>query len=164
VLSCLPDCSLDVSMRPAISTQVLLVFLCLQANTDGSQVPSCYCALLIQPSRIKYIGIKPLCCKGYYNCFIKLYNSTLIHKTKIPRPLSQATTSNHLNVFTFTLPLSGRTGEAWEHSHKMTSFLPPPNKMSPTSPTSFRFHLLFCYNFYLSLSGLDPLGCPQNSL
>jgi hypothetical protein len=45
---------------------------------------------------------------------------------KIPRPLSQATASNHANIFTFTLPLSeGRTGEAWEPSNKGCSFSLP---------------------------------------
>jgi hypothetical protein len=43
------------------------------------------------------------------------YSTTLIQKIKIPRPLSQATSSNHPNAFTFTLHLSQRrAGEAWE--------------------------------------------------
>jgi hypothetical protein len=40
------------------------------------------------------------------------------------RPLSQASASNHSNVFTFTLPLTeGRAGEATEPSNKMSLFL-----------------------------------------
>jgi hypothetical protein len=34
------------------------------------------------------------------------YTSALIQKIKIPLPLSQATVSDHPNVFSFTLPLS----------------------------------------------------------
>jgi hypothetical protein len=55
--------------------------------------------------------------------FSKLCSSPLIQKIKIPRPLSQATASNHPNAFTFTLLLSeGRASEAWEPSNKRCSF------------------------------------------
>jgi hypothetical protein len=38
-----------------------------------------------------------------------------MYKLKIPGPLSQTTTSNNPNAFTFTLPLpEGREGDAWE--------------------------------------------------
>jgi hypothetical protein len=41
--------------------------------------------------------------------------------------MSQATASNHSNIFISTPVLSGgRTGGAWEPSHKMMLFLPPP--------------------------------------
>jgi hypothetical protein len=44
------------------------------------------------------------------NYFFQHYSKSEI---KIPRPLSQATTSKHSNAFTFTLLLSeGRAGEA----------------------------------------------------
>jgi hypothetical protein len=56
--------------------------------------------------------------QSHLNCFSKLYVDT---KSGIqnPAPLSQATTYNHDNVFTFTLLLSeGRAGEAWEPSNR----------------------------------------------
>jgi hypothetical protein len=73
----------------------------------------------------------------------------------MPRPLSQATTSNHPNGFTSTLPLpEGRAGEAWE----------PPNRMTPSSHRSvshfshdFHFRLLF-------YSTLFPLAVYQIAL
>jgi hypothetical protein len=46
------------------------------------------------------------------NYFSESHNLTLIDKFKIPRPLSQATASNHTNIFTLMLPLSGQEGEA----------------------------------------------------
>jgi transcription termination factor Rho len=47
----------------------------------------------------------------------KLRSSPLIQKTKILRPLSQATAHNHPNVFIFVLLLpEGQAGEAWEPS------------------------------------------------
>jgi hypothetical protein len=92
-----------------------------------SQVPSCYCELLMQPSRFKLIQIKPPLLSKSPNCFSKIYNSPLIQETKIPRALSQATTCNHPNVFTSTLPLSeGRTGGAWGPSDKTMFFLSLP--------------------------------------
>jgi hypothetical protein len=63
----------------------------------------------------------------------------------------QATASNHSNVFTFTLLLAeGREGEAWESSNIIILFSSPHNKVSFISPTTFHFHLLFCYILYLS--------------
>jgi hypothetical protein len=48
-----------------------------------------------------------------------MYNSTLIKKIKVPQLFSQATTSSHPNIFTFTLSLSeGRAGEAEETSRQ----------------------------------------------
>jgi hypothetical protein len=47
----------------------------------------------------------------------KLYSSPLTQKTKIRRPLSQATAPNHSNVFTFVMLLSeGQAGKAWDLS------------------------------------------------
>jgi hypothetical protein len=49
-----------------------------------------------------------------------------MQKIEIPRPLSQITTYNRSNVFTFTLPLSeGQASEAWEPSNKIM-FCPLP--------------------------------------
>jgi hypothetical protein len=39
--------------------------------------------------------------------FSKLHDSILINEIKVPRHLSQATTSNHANVFTFTEERAG---------------------------------------------------------
>jgi hypothetical protein len=87
--------------------------------------PRCYCALLMQPSPPKFIKIKPHCNRNRWNYFSKLHNFTLIKKILISRPLSQATPSNHSNVFMFNLLLSQeREGEAWEPSTKTIPFLP----------------------------------------
>jgi hypothetical protein len=91
----------------------------LSKRWDGSQVPSCYCVLLMQPSRFKFIKMKPLCCKCYQIFFPKLCNSQLIQQIRIPWPLSQATTSDHPNVFASTFSLSeGLTSKAWEPSDR----------------------------------------------
>ena len=55
----MPDCWLEVSirkvLRPATSTQVFLVSLCLQANAEVvPQFPSCYYMPLMQPSRLNF--------------------------------------------------------------------------------------------------------------
>jgi hypothetical protein len=114
---------------------------------DSSQVPACFsCSLSDAP----FLSKPP-------DYFSKLHNLTLIQKIKTPRPLSQATTSNHSDVFTFILPLPKRLpGEAWEPSNKTMLFLffiPPPPTMRPltTSVMTFDFHLLFCCTFFLSL-------------
>jgi hypothetical protein len=72
--------------------------------------------LLMQPTGIKLIEIKPLLLQGPpESYFYKLHNSPLIQKTKIPRSLTQAIASNHRTAFTFTLALSkGRVGGTWE--------------------------------------------------
>jgi hypothetical protein len=57
----------------------------------------------------------------------KLCNSPLIQKIEILRPLSEANTSNHLNIFTSILPFSERrAGEAWEPANKMKLFFSRP--------------------------------------
>jgi hypothetical protein len=109
------------------------------------------------------------CCENLLSKQSKLFSQIMqfdVNSEKNPRPLSQATASNHSNVFTFTLLLSeGRAGEAWEPSNKTMLFLPPRNKVSLTSPMTFHVHLLFCYAFYLFLSDTKPVHilCKQNS-
>ena len=54
----LPDCWLEVSirkvLRPTTSHRFFLVSLCLKANAEMVlKTPSCYCMLLMQPSRLK---------------------------------------------------------------------------------------------------------------
>jgi hypothetical protein len=72
---------------------------------DGSQVPSCYCMLLMQPSLSKFIKITP-CSRA-----TKLINfqiiSTLSNESRnqILPSLSQAFTTHHPNVFTPILSL-----------------------------------------------------------
>jgi hypothetical protein len=57
---------------------------------------------------------------------------------KAPRPLSQATVSNHSNAFTFTLTLTGRTsGRSLGTFSQLMLFLPPHNKVSLTSLQDF---------------------------
>lgn len=54
----------------------------------------------------------------------RVCNSPLISKIRIPRPQSRATTSNHLNAFSFHTALVTRAaGEARETSNKMMLFL-----------------------------------------
>jgi hypothetical protein len=74
--------------------------------------------------------------------------------------LSQATTSNHANVFTFTIIVTeGRANEDWETSNKGCSFSSH-NKMSLTS----EFHLIF-YHFLTSFRPpyLSPSGLGQST-
>jgi hypothetical protein len=84
--------------------------------------------------------------------FTKIIYVNTNFEIKAPRSLSQATVSNHHNVFTFTLLLSeGRAGEAWEPSHNRCSFslLPRTFSFSPT---------LLLFSFYLSLSLSHTIG------
>jgi hypothetical protein len=46
---------------------------------------------------------------------------------KAPRPLSQATASNHSNASTFTLPLTGRTSGRSLGTFSQTTLFPPPH-------------------------------------
>ena len=55
----MPDCRLEVSiwevLRPATSTQVFLISLCIQAIAEMvPKFPSCYYMTLMQPSRLKF--------------------------------------------------------------------------------------------------------------
>jgi hypothetical protein len=106
---------------------------------DGSQIPSCYCMLLMQPSLSKFIKITP-CCRA-----TKLVNFQIISTfsnelwNKILPSLSQAFTTHHHNVFTPILPLSGRqAGIAWVPSNKMLFF-----------PLRYKAPLAFPQMFYL---------------
>jgi hypothetical protein len=59
---------------------------------------------------------------------------------KAPRPLSQATASNHSNAFIFTL--TGRTnGRSLGTFSQTMLFLPPHNKVSLTPPPELYFSL-----------------------
>jgi hypothetical protein len=65
--------------------------------------------------------------------------------------MSQATASNHSNVFTSTLPLSeGREGEAWEPSDKTMLFLNLPQSVRHL--TAFPFTYFSAVLSYLCLS------------
>jgi hypothetical protein len=97
--------------------------LSLSKCWDASQIPSCYCMLLMQPSLSKFIKIAP-CSRA-----TKLVNfqiiSTLSNESwnKILPSLSQAFTTHHPNVFTPILSLSeGRAGIAWVPSNKILFF------------------------------------------
>lgn len=57
--------------------------------------------------------------------------TALIHATKFPRPLSQATSYIQPNVFTFAVVLpEERGGGTWEPPQQTMFFLPPRSKMS----------------------------------
>jgi hypothetical protein len=79
--------------------------------------------------------------------FFQNYNSTLIQKIKIPRPLSQVSASNRSNIFTFTLISSeGRAGETWEPSNKSMLFIPPHIEVSPALQMTFGCRLNSYHN------------------
>jgi hypothetical protein len=126
--------------------------LSLSKCWDGSQIPSCYCKLLMQPSLSKFIKITP-CARA-----TKLVNfqikSTLSNEScnNILPSLSQAFTTHHPNVFTPILPLSEwRAGIAWVPSNKMLFFSPSDNKRLSLSPRCFLFSSTFILSF-LTLS------------
>jgi hypothetical protein len=107
----------------AISTQVFLVFLCLQANAE--MVPkfqvttACFSC---SPPNFELIKITHCCGCCRFNCFFKIIDKT-IRNSKFKIPLSEATPYHH-NVFTFTLFLpEGRAGVAWEPSNKIMLML-----------------------------------------
>jgi hypothetical protein len=82
----------------------------------------------------------------------KLRNPLLFLKTKIPRPLPQATTSNHSNVFTSILFLpKGRTGEAWKPTNK-TVLCQLPRIEHISFSITFPSHVLCYYYFWRHLS------------
>jgi hypothetical protein len=87
-------------------------------------IRSCYCVLLMKPSRLKFVKLKLRWCQSYWDYFSKLYVDTK-SDIKIPRPLSQATAYNHPNVLTSTLLLSeGCADEVWKPSNNGRSFSP----------------------------------------
>jgi hypothetical protein len=127
--------------------------LSLSKCWDGSQILSCYCMLLMQPSLSKFIKITP-CCRA-----TKLVNfqiiSTLSNESwnKILPSLSKAFTTHHPNVFILILSLSeGRAGIAWVPSNKMLFFLLR-YKAVTLSPTCFLFSSTLILSF-LTLSRL----------
>jgi hypothetical protein len=127
--------------------------LSLSKCWDGSQIPSCYCMLLMQPSLSKFIKIAP-CSRA-----TKLVNfqiiSTLSNESwnKILPSLSQAFTTHHTNIFTPILSLSeGRAGIAWVPSNKML-FSPSDIKRLSLSLRCFLFTSTLILSFLtLSLS------------
>jgi hypothetical protein len=135
----------------AISAQGFLVFLRLQA--DAEMVPKLLlCAshavlpILIRQNETSY-DVKDT------KNILYTHSSRIIQKTKITRPLPEATASTHHNVSNLTLPLwVGRTSGIWEPSHRMTIFLlPPHSKVSLASSMTSHFHLIFYYTAYHSL-------------
>jgi hypothetical protein len=135
--------------------EVRTEFLCIMYTKcwDGSQIPSCYCKLLMQPSLSKLIKITP-CCRA-----TKLVNfqiiSTLSNESwnKILPSLPQASTIHHPNVFTPILPLSEwRAGIAWVSSNKILFSTLRYKAPLAFHPDVFSFLLLLYYPFWLSLS------------
>jgi hypothetical protein len=113
----------------------------------GSQVPSCYCDVPMQPWRFKFIRINLLWPK-VHESLRKVCNIWLLHETKIPRLLSQATASNHpILYFAYQKDERVRPGNLLT---KRRSFLIH-NKTSLILHTSFSL-LLFFLTPPLSLS------------
>jgi hypothetical protein len=140
----LTHCWLVVSMHPEgpatghLDTGFLGFPLSLSKCWDGSQIPSRYYKLLMQPSLSKFIKITP-CCRA-----TKLVNfhiiSTLNNESwnkilpslsqasvRFKIPLSEATPYHHVFTFTLFLP-ERRAGLVWEPSNKMMLFPPPAGK------------------------------------
>jgi hypothetical protein len=111
--------------------------LSLSKCRDGSKVPSCYCVLLMQPSRLKLINIKLPCSQSHSFFFLQNFTKSEI---KILPPLSQATASNCSKAFTFSLLLpGGPAAETWEPSYKMMLFPLPTIKRLFLFPGLFTF-------------------------
>jgi hypothetical protein len=135
--------------------------LSLSKCGDGSQIPSCYCKLLMQPSLSKFIKIIP--------CYMatKLVNfqiiSTLSYELwkKILPSLSQAFTTHHPNVFNPILPLSeGRAGIAWVPSNEMLFF-----PLRYNAPLAFpQMFPLFFYSYTILSDSLSLLRRLQRGL
>jgi hypothetical protein len=81
---------------PDISTQVLSDFFCLYAR-----VPSCSCALLIQPARFKFIRSKPISCDGHQIMYLNYAIQRLFAKLKFRalclKPLHQTILTSSLS-------------------------------------------------------------------
>jgi hypothetical protein len=102
----------------SISTQVFLVFLCLQtyAVPKFQVATACFSG----SPNFKLIKIIPCCGCHQINC--PNYRKCNLKKSKF-----RSARSHHPNVFTFTLFLSeGRAGISWEPSNKLMLFFPPP--------------------------------------
>jgi hypothetical protein len=140
-------------LRPAISTQVFLVFLYLQANAE--MVPKFQVATACfscSPSDFKLIKITPRCGCRRRNCFPNYRQNN--QKFKIPLSVCLKPPPYYNNVFTITLfPPEGRAGVAWEPSNKMMLFLPPRKiKCLSLHLLISSLNLLFIYPSQLSLS------------
>jgi hypothetical protein len=143
-----------------LDTGFLSFPLSLSKCWDGSQIPSCYCKLLMQPSLSKFIKITP------YSRATKLVNFQIIWTlsnvswNKILPSLSEAFTTHHPNVFTLILSLSeGRASITWVPSNKIL-FFPPPSYIKCLSlPPPQMFSLYFCSYTILP----DSLSSTSNS-
>jgi hypothetical protein len=102
---------------------------------------SCYCMLLMQPSRLKLINISPLLRRPLNYLTFQIIISVFINQEiKIPQSLSEISTAYHTNVFTPILFLSeGRAGIAWEPSNDKMLFLPPPRVSHSLHDILFHF-------------------------
>jgi hypothetical protein len=117
--------------------------LSLSKYWDGSQVPSCYCMLLMQPSLSKFIKITP--CSRATN-LVNFSNYFNIQWLIIESNSAVSVPSFHThcpNVFTPILSSEGRAGIAWE-----------PSSLALSSPLRYKaplaFPQMFSLHFYSS--------------
>jgi hypothetical protein len=143
-----------------MSTQVLLVFLCLQANAEVipkfQVATACSHAALPFETHQNY----PVTDAAKLLVFFQIIDKVIRNSKSC---CLFETTSHYHNVFTFTLFLSkGRAVVAWEPSNKMMLFLPP-RKINCLSllPLIFSLHLYFLSLPLLGSRGLtwDPSHC-----
>jgi hypothetical protein len=124
-------------------------FSCLQEYAEmGFQVPSCYCMLLIQLSRSKFIKIACLLCRPP-NCLLQdpVFTTYQPGKNRVLRPKVLVLTGP---TPSFVLPLSDSgVDDAWDTSNRRVPFLPRTFLFAPTlcsvtrSYPPTRRHLLF---------------------
>jgi hypothetical protein len=122
---------------------------------DGSQIPSCYCMLLMQPSLSKFFKIPPCsrATKLVNFQFISTFSNESWNKT-LPS-LSQAFTTHHPNVFTPILSLpEGRADIAWVPSNKIL-FFPLRYKAPLAFPQMFS---LYFYSYTILPDTLSLFG------
>jgi hypothetical protein len=113
-------------LRPAISTQVFLVFLCLKANAEMvPKFPVATACFSCSPP-----DLDPS------NSHLTSRHATKLFVYPNYLPENKISSMYHTNVFTFILHLPKRKSKAWEPSNKLM-LLFPPNSVS-------RFHPVFC--------------------
>jgi hypothetical protein len=129
-------------LRPAISTQVFLVFLCLQANAE--MVPKFQVATArfsCSPPNFKLIKITPRCGCRRFNCFLNYRKKSEIQNSAVclkPPPITITSSLSHYSY------QKGRAGVAWEPSNKIMRFLPPQKiKRLSFNPLISSLNLLF---------------------
>jgi hypothetical protein len=125
----------------------------------SSQIPSCYCMLLMQPSLSKFFKITP-CSRATRLVNFQII-STLSNESwnKILTSLSQTSTTHHPNVFTPTYPYQKDERALPGYPLTRCSFFPSDIKRLSLSPRCFLFTPTLILSFLtLSLFGFRGLN------